>query len=90
VAEHGPAYAAYAAHVGVDFATGEGFEEAYCGQWDSEIAYAEELFDELYAHDIPEHLRHYIDYEAFSRDLFISDCYSVDNPEGGVFVFRQC
>jgi Antirestriction protein (ArdA) len=30
---------------------------------------AEELFDECYAHDIPENLRHYIDYEAFARDL---------------------
>ena len=90
LAEHGPAFGAYAAHVGVDFATAEGFQGAYCGEWESEVAYAEELFDELYAHDIPENLRHYVDYEAFARELFIGDCYSVDNSEGGVFVFRQC
>jgi hypothetical protein len=29
---------------------------------------AEELFDECYAHEIPENLRCYIDYEAFARD----------------------
>lgn len=29
---------------------------------------AEELFDECYAHEIPEHLRNYIDYEQFALD----------------------
>lgn len=29
---------------------------------------AEELFDECYAHEIPDHLKHYIDYDAFARD----------------------
>ena len=29
---------------------------------------AEELFDEIYAHDIPESIRCYIDYEKFARD----------------------
>ena len=90
IAEHGPAFAAYAGHTGPDYATAEGFEEAYCGEWESEVAYAEELFDELYAHEIPELLRCYVDCEAFARDLFISDCYSVDRPEGGVYVFRNC
>lgn len=90
IGEHGRAFAAYAGHVGVDYANAERFQEAYCGEWESEKAYAEEVFDELYAHDIPENLRCYIDYEAFARDLFINDCFSVENPEGGVFVFRQC
>lgn len=31
--------------------------------------YAEELFDDCYAGQIPENLRSYIDYEAFARDL---------------------
>jgi hypothetical protein len=30
---------------------------------------AAQLFDECYAHDIPESLRHYIDYEKFARDV---------------------
>lgn len=29
---------------------------------------AEELFDECYAHEIPENLRNYIDYKSFARD----------------------
>ena len=49
----------------------------------------EHLFAELNVHQLPENLRFYIDYEKFSRDLFINDNYSVDNPTGGVFVFRN-
>lgn len=30
---------------------------------------AEELFDELYLHEIPQHLRNYIDYAQFACDL---------------------
>lgn len=51
------------------------FDDAYRGEYESEVDYAEELFDECYAHDIPESLRGYIDYESFSRDLFM-DGYS--------------
>jgi antirestriction protein len=87
--EHGEAFAAYADHVGVDYATEESFQDAYCGEWDSEQAYAENLFDELYAHDVPEHIAPYIDYEAFARDLFINDNYSVES-DSGVYVFHNC
>lgn len=60
------------------------FEDSYQGKADSEVDYAEQLFDECYAHDIPENLRCYIDYEAFARDLFISD-YWFENG----YVFRR-
>jgi antirestriction protein len=90
IGKHGRAYIAYAEHVGRDYATEQGFEESYRGAWNSEEAYAEDLFDELYAHEIPENLRCYIDYEAFARDLFMGDCYSIDNPDGGVYVFDNC
>jgi len=89
IEEHGAAFAAYVNHVGVDFATKEGFEEAYCGEYDSEEAYAEEVFDELYLHDVPDHIQNYIDYAAFARDLFMGDNYSVENGSG-VYVFRNC
>jgi antirestriction protein len=88
--KHGLAFAAYASYVGEDYATEESFEDAYCGEWDSEKAYAEDLFDECYAHDIPENLRFYMDYEAFARDLFIGDCFSIDSGNGTVYVFRNC
>ena len=80
------AFIAYSDHVGG--ATLSQFQDAYCGEWDSELAYAENLFDECYAHDIPENLRFYIDYEAFQRDLFINDCFS-EESETGVYVFNR-
>ena len=51
------------------------FDDRYHGEWDSEEDFAEQLFDECYAHDIPEYLRYYIDYEKFARDLFMGDYY---------------
>ncbi len=47
----------------------DNFEEAYNGHHRSFEVFAEELFDEFYAHDIPDHLKTYIDYEKFARDL---------------------
>lgn len=60
------------------------FEDSYCGEHDSEAAYAEELFDECYLHEVPESVRSYIDYEKFARDLFITDYYFANG-----FVFRR-
>jgi len=88
IEEHGEAFAAYADNVGTDHATEEGFQDAYCGEWDSEKAYGEHLFDELYLHEVPEHVQPYIDYEAFARDVFMGDCFSVDKS-GGVYVFHN-
>jgi len=85
--EHGAAFAAYAGNVGTEHATGDGFEECFRGEWDSEEAYAEDLFDELYLNEVPQTLRSYVDYQAFARDLFMGDYWSADNPAGGVFVF---
>ena len=60
----------------------EAIEDRYRGEYDSEVEYATELFDECYAHDIPENLRFYIDYEKFARDLFINDYVSIDSRSG--------
>lgn len=59
----------------------EAIENDYHGEWDSELDFAANLFDECYAYDIPVNLRFYIDYDKFCRDIFI-DSYisvSVDN-----------
>jgi len=63
------------------------FEDARCGKYNSEVAYAEELFDECYLSNLPESARDYIDYEKFARDLFASDYY-FDDDTG--YVFRRC
>lgn len=62
------------------------FENSYQGEADSEVAFAEQLCDDLgYLNEMPEHLRSYFDYEAFARDLFISDYWLEDGH-----VFRRC
>ena len=67
--EHGEAFAVYYNHTDdLEYAKTH-FEDAYAGEYDSFLDYATELFDELYAHSIPEGLRTYIDYAAFARDL---------------------
>lgn len=87
IQEHGEAFAAYAGYVGLNYATAEGFEEAYSGEWDSEEEFAEDLMRECY--EIPEHLEFYIDYEKFARDIFINDYFSAEASGGGVYVFRH-
>lgn len=54
------------------------FEDAFIGKYDSEEDFAEQFFDELYLHEIPDHLRNYIDYKSFARDIFCGDYYFVD------------
>lgn len=52
----------------------EKFEEAYCGEWDSEEDFARQLVDDCY--DIERQmgsLSIYFDYAAFGRDLFLTD-----------------
>lgn len=55
------------------------FREAYRGFYKSEEDFAEGLVDECgYLFDMPETLRGYFDYEAFARDLFMTDYCFVD------------
>ncbi len=68
----------------VDF---ESFEEAYCGKYDSEEDFAEQLVDECYDIDkMMGSLASYFDYKAFARDLFMSDYWMGYNGH----VFRNC
>lgn len=59
----------------------EHVEDAYRGRYDSFEQYAEEYFDDVYGHEIPENLRSYIDYDKFARDLE----YDFDFVDGFVF-----
>ena len=63
--------------------------EAFNGVWDSEEHFATHLLENTGDLDtIPEHLQHYFDYDAFTRDLFMWDYTSAD-VQGGVMIFRQ-
>lgn len=58
------------------------FEDAYCGEYKSEIDYAYEFIDSTGMLDsMPENMQCYFDYERFSRDLFMD--YTMEN--GHVF-----
>lgn len=43
------------------------FLHVYNGWWDDFLDFATEVFDDTM--DVPDYLVHYIDYEAFARDL---------------------
>ena len=87
IEEHGEAFAVFADHEGVEFATVQRFEDSYCGEWESETDYAENLFDELYT--VPDYLVGYIDYEKYARDLFIDSNWSGIGPSGQLYVFNR-
>lgn len=97
IAEHGYAYSAWA-----DVSEGEpasfdidSFHDAYLGHYDSIADYVEQMADELgYTRELeklPDYLRNYvrIDYAAIARDMHLSgDIATVDDPNGGVWIFR--
>ncbi len=63
-------------------------ENQYCGDFENTLAFSTELFDELYLDQIPEAVHFYIDYDSFSRDIFISD-YLAIYSDGRTHVFNQ-
>ena len=97
IAEHGPAFAAWAAHIGTDSEALDEFEDAYMGEWDSAVAFAEEMLDDMghieeIMRGVPEHLAPYvqIDYEGFVRDLVRNgELATLEKPDGGIYVFRN-
>jgi antirestriction protein len=97
IAEHGPAFAAWAAHVGADSEAIDEFEDAYMGEWESAVAFAEEMLDDMghveeIMRGVPAHLAAYvqIDYEGFVRDLVRNgELATLEKPDGGIYVFRD-
>lgn len=92
--EHGPAFAAWAEFVDKDPERLKQFEEAYCGEWPSLIAYAENLADDCGIEtELDRHfdaLRAYItvDYEGLARDLELSgDYFAKEADNGSVYIF---
>lgn len=57
------------------------FENAYIGEYDSEVDFARELIAER--EDLTDFAKEYFDYEAYARDLFLGDYWS----DGG-YVFH--
>jgi antirestriction protein len=94
LADHGPAFAAWADHVGHEPALLDGFSEAYRGEWRSVSEYADELLDDLGAQDVltivPDWLQPYVklDVDGFARDLELSgDVWTAPTATDDVFIF---
>jgi antirestriction protein len=67
------------------------FEDAYCGNYSNTQDFAEELVDELslFENINDEFARRYFDYEAYARDLFMSDFFSVPASDDSIFVYHN-
>lgn len=86
--EHGELGAALLGEYSVDDAQTL-LEDQYHGSYDSEVDFAEYIFEECYGDAIPKNLIFYIDHEAFSRDLFINDYFSLE-AQGKTHIFSHC
>jgi antirestriction protein len=94
IAEHGPAFAAFAAHLDrADWQKLDEFDDHFRGQWNGTAEFGEDLLRDIGVEldNIgPEILQPYItvDFEAFGRDLAY-DYMVCDDGEGGVYVFEN-
>jgi len=90
LAANGPAFAAYAEHVGISDADVSGFDEAYCGEWGSFQEYVDDYVEQCGMLDgVDELVARYFDYQAFARDLLFDSFYTAPAPAHGVYVFRR-
>lgn len=79
----------YIAEGNTDLPCIPGFLERYCGQWESFDDHARQLADDIGLLDgLPEEIANYFDWRAWTRDLSM-DYSTYDNPDGGVYVFRN-
>ncbi len=95
IAEHGPAFAHWAALIGTnDREALARFEDAYLGHWDSQTAYAEEFLDDIGVYRdieeaLPDHLQPYvtIDAEGMARDMEYGGQITTSSGDNGVYIF---
>lgn len=94
IAEHGPAFAAWASQVDSDQDRLGQFEKCYLGEWESVEAYAESFLEDIGAtaavSKLDDWLQGYIDLDVagFARDLELGgDITAVEKSDGGVWVF---
>ncbi len=83
--EHGELGAALLGEYSIDDAQ-TFIENHYHGAYDSEVDFAQTIFEECYSDAIPKNLIYYIDHDKFSRDLFINDYFSLE-VQGRTHIF---
>ena len=93
IAEHGPAFAAYAELHDGDPDMLSSFEDSYIGEYESAAIWAHGVLEDMEStvhQSIPEDLRGYvsIDYASFARDAQLSSRMHFEpTPTGGVYAF---
>lgn len=96
IAEHGPAFAAWAQIHDADPGMLEAFEDSYLGEYESAEAFAQTIVDDFGVDDtlgreLPAWLAAHVsvDLAGIARDLQIGgDVWVEDDPNGGVWVFQ--
>lgn len=87
--EHGDAWLAFCDHIGADFATEDGFRDAYAGEANSPEEWAEDYLTECGDLAlIPKNLRFYFDFEKYARDCEMSGDVSFIRHAGTLYVFH--
>jgi antirestriction protein len=79
IEQHGEAFIAYAENMGAEYATADGFQEAYQGEYDTLADWAEDFMEQTGGlSEMPENLRHYFDFESYGRDAQLGgDIYKI-------------
>lgn len=77
IKEHGELGVGLLEYIGDIESSKNAMENNYHGEYKSELDFAQCIFDDYYLNEIPTSLQYYIDYEAFSRDIFVNDYYSI-------------
>lgn len=94
IAEHGAAFAAYAANVGVQHATAEGFDDAYAGEWKNASDYAYDTArDTAASEDIIKMFDEWpfscIDWDHAARELILGgDIWTHEQSYDCTYIFR--
>ena len=97
IVQHGPAFSAWAAHVGTDSELLDLFEDAYMGEWADGKEFAKQMIDDMgefkeVKDRLPQHLACYvdIDYDGFFDGLVLGgEIWLMEKLDGGVYVFRN-
>jgi len=91
--EHGLLFAELVSHIGDTSNVDEArrcMEEAYRGAFDSLADYAGDFIEECYSEqlkDLPDFIRHHIDYDGIGRDLELGGDIFTVNHDGQLHVF---
>lgn len=90
ISEHGDAWLAYVEWQGASNATEENFLDSSLGECESVQDYFEDQLEESgVLKEVPETLRHYIDFEQYAKDMECNGGYHFEEYNGTTFVFSS-